>query len=323
MSSSASASGSAILGGGSSIASSGGGNAGVPAAAPVAPIIEPPASFGVVAPGIYRCSASSLTKSLPASSTNRQASKAKTLGPTPASALTSNGYLASSSASSYNNSNSNSNNGAATINLTNTTATPTESFLSSLQLKTILLFAPEKRPPPLHSWCENNNVQLIHLGLGALTNVVDLTVERGDSEARGEKGYSPISTQPSLETYSSFPDSGILSLERTVKDSLEILLHQSRLPCLICDTSGVNETGVVVGCLRRMQRRNFASIRYEVSQRAVSSVQSDGSTLLTLARYIQYHAFAGSRSRSSHERFIEVNKGNGLERPSLSSFSLT
>ena len=148
--------------------------------------------------------------------------------------------------------------------------TPTESFLSSLQLRTILLLAPEKKPAQLASWCASRNIELVHLGLGALADLGETGGEEGNS-AR-ERMHPSLSLKKSFETYTSLPDSGILSLERIVKDSLEILLRQARLPCLVCDTSGVNETGVVVGCLRRMQRRSFASIRVEVSRSQLSKL---------------------------------------------------
>ncbi|UZJ52754.1 hypothetical protein CBS101457_002074 [Exobasidium rhododendri] len=278
MTSSAATSGTAILGSGGISGFNGAGLGVGTTAASVAPIIEPPASFGVVAPGIYRCSASSLTQGLPAASL-RSTLKGK---PSVVSSGGQSGIHANASASGISNTtnnNSNSVNSTATgsNNPTSTTITPTESFLASLQLKTVLLLAPEKRPAPLASWCEGNNIQLVHLGLGALANLAEVKAEENGNLNREVRDHLK-----SFETYSSFPDSGILSLERIVKDSLEILLHQNRLPCLVCDTSGVNETGVVVGCLRRMQRRNFASIRYE------------------------YRAFSGNRSRSSHERFIEM-----------------
>ena len=44
---------------------------------------------------------------------------------------------------------------------------------------------------------------------------------------------------------------------------------------------------MVIGCLRRLQRRNFASICAE------------------------YRTIAGKRARAANERFIEVRRGKG------------
>ncbi|KAE8253004.1 hypothetical protein A4X03_0g6013 [Tilletia caries] len=74
---------------------------------------------------------------------------------------------------------------------------------------------------------------------------------------------------------------GLIS-ERMVKDGLEIILDKNNHPVLIMDTSGIQETGVLVGCLRRMQRWDFASI------------------------LVEYRSFAGTRSRVVNERFIEM-----------------
>lgn len=236
-------------GNGSGAGSGVGGAQGPGAIAPIAPIIEPPASFGIVAPGIYRCSASSLAQGLPNLPRNHHNKAAKTTV----------GSSSSSASGSANGS-------QATLATPPNPSTPSESFLSSLQLKTIVLLAPEKKPRPLAMWCLSNHVQLIHLGLGALADKDERSMENSESNNSSVDRLHPsLSLEKSLESYGGFPDSGILSLERIVKDSLEILLYRSKLPCLVCDTSGVNEAGVVVGCLRRMQRRSFASIRYEVS----------------------------------------------------------
>ena len=54
-----------------------------------------------------------------------------------------------------------------------------------------------------------------------------------------------------------------------------------------CHSSGANEAALVIGCLRRLQRRNFASICAE------------------------YRTIAGKRARAANERFIEVRRGKG------------
>lgn len=192
-------------------------------------------------------------------------------------------------------------------------ATPTEIFLSSLRLRTVLLLTPEKKPPALAVWCAQNRIHLVHLGLGALA---DSTASAANAQRKSSKHREPTSAAPNdalgegdgdvhateidergfidahlpadglmpWQAINASHPSRMVSLERIVKDALQVILDGSRLPCLICDMTGVNETGVVVGCLRRIQRFNYASIRRE------------------------YQAFAGSRARSSHERFIEVSR---------------
>ena len=71
-------------------------------------------------------------------------------------------------------------------------------------------------------------------------------------------------------------------LESIIKDGLETLLDTRFHPVLVLDTAGIFEAGTLLGCLRKMQGWNFASI------------------------LVEYRSFAGSRSRSANERFIEV-----------------
>jgi protein tyrosine/serine phosphatase len=70
--------------------------------------------------------------------------------------------------------------------------------------------------------------------------------------------------------------------EEVVKASLEIILRADVNPLLICDTSGVQRVGVVIGCLRRLQWWNLNSIVNE------------------------YRSFAGTRTRYVHEQMIEL-----------------
>lgn len=70
--------------------------------------------------------------------------------------------------------------------------------------------------------------------------------------------------------------------EELVKDSLQILLTSSYHPVLVTDTSGIHEIGVLLGCLRKLQRWNFATI------------------------LLEYRHFAGNRARATNERFVEM-----------------
>jgi Tyrosine phosphatase family len=70
--------------------------------------------------------------------------------------------------------------------------------------------------------------------------------------------------------------------EEVVKTSLELLLRAETHPILICDTSGVQRVGVVIGCLRRLQDWNLNSIINE------------------------YRGFALTKTRYLHELMIEL-----------------
>lgn len=52
--------------------------------------------------------------------------------------------------------------------------------------------------------------------------------------------------------------------EELVKDTLEFVLDKDNLPCLIMDSSGVYETGIVVACLRRLQGWTLSACLAEV-----------------------------------------------------------
>lgn len=247
--------------------------------APIAPIIEPPESFGYVAPGIYRCSASSLIKGLspvPKRWLTKQQPKFMQMD--------SSKTITTIHATQMGNTTSNApfldgdhgdlpGQGSA-----GTPATSTEAFLSSLQLRTVLLLAPEKMPFALAAWCSMHNIKLVHLGLGALADSVKANGSTNMIGKEGESGTRERSTN-GVQVHSA---ADMMSLERIAKESLELLLNKSNLPCLVCDMNGVSETGIVTACLRRLQRYNFASIRLE------------------------YRSFAGNKARSSHERFIEA-----------------
>jgi protein tyrosine/serine phosphatase len=70
--------------------------------------------------------------------------------------------------------------------------------------------------------------------------------------------------------------------EEVIKTSLELLLRAETQPLLICDTSGVERVGVVVGCLRRLQNWNLNSVINE------------------------YRSFAGRKTRYTHKQMIEM-----------------
>lgn len=209
---------------------------------PTAPYIETPSAFGLVAPGVYRCSASSLVQGLPPAPRGWSPREAPRNDFKDASTGTSGAAW-----------------GASQTHMSSTPVlqSPTDAFLTSLQLRTVLLITPEKKPLPLAAWCDTKCVDLIHLGLGALADSWGKTHQpasrealgcngspRGNSKAIPSSNINKISEANQPDTFhdqstwdysSATRRDGMTSLERIVKDSLEVILDATRLPCLICD----------------------------------------------------------------------------------------
>ncbi|KAJ3035040.1 hypothetical protein HDV00_004366 [Rhizophlyctis rosea] len=70
--------------------------------------------------------------------------------------------------------------------------------------------------------------------------------------------------------------------EERIKEVLELILNVENHPVLVMDTPDGHDIGVLVGCLRKLQSWNF-------------------NTIVT-----EYRSFAGSKSRSINEQFIEL-----------------
>lgn len=141
-------------------------------------------------------------------------------------------------------------------------------FLDTLRIKTMVVLSIEAPSKQLTEYCNRSNVQMHHFG-----------IERRWPAASRAGGGGSLSHHLFLSPHEI---NSFSVLESIVKDSLEILLDARNYPVLVLDTSGIFETGTLIGCLRKMQGWNFASI------------------------LVEYRSFAGSRSRSANERFIEV-----------------
>ena len=100
-------------------------------------------------------------------------------------------------------------------------------FLQGLGLKNALIMSPELPTRRLRSFFESNGVGVRHLGLEA---------------------WRPQDDDPDP-----------LSAE-LLKEALEFVLDGGTHPLLILCSSGLHATGVLVGCLRRLQRWNLTSI---------------------------------------------------------------
>ncbi|KAI9205644.1 tyrosine phosphatase family-domain-containing protein [Polychytrium aggregatum] len=122
------------------------------------------------------------------------------------------------------------------------------SFLKTLSLKTVIVLSPEPPTRALSTLFDEAGIKVIHLGVQAWKPTL---------------GWRPVS-------------------EELIKEGLEIILDVSYHPALIMCTSGLHETGILVGCLRKLQGWNFNSIVTE------------------------YRSFAGTKSRYVNEQFIEL-----------------
>eukprot|EP01062_Namystynia_karyoxenos_P024087 TRINITY_DN19351_c0_g1_i1.p1 TRINITY_DN19351_c0_g1~~TRINITY_DN19351_c0_g1_i1.p1 ORF type:complete len:192 (+),score=63.83 TRINITY_DN19351_c0_g1_i1:93-668(+) len=119
-------------------------------------------------------------------------------------------------------------------------------FLETLKLKTCILLGSEEPRPSWAAWLCAHGV---------------------DVRKAGER----------------VPDSSPLPLtEELCIELLQVLLDRERHPILVCDGSGRHRTGALIGCLRKLQRWNLASILTE------------------------YRRYAGNKGRLDNEQFIEL-----------------
>eukprot|EP01133_Synstelium_polycarpum_P019067 gene19067-22832_t len=103
-------------------------------------------------------------------------------------------------------------------------------FIKMLSLKTVVQLSPEVPIKAVTGFLEENNINLIHLGLKAW---------------KADASWKPVT-------------------EELIKETLEIVLNYDYYPLMITCTSGIHQTGVLVGCLRRLQNWNLTSILVEV-----------------------------------------------------------
>ncbi|KAL1934989.1 hypothetical protein VTP01DRAFT_4129 [Rhizomucor pusillus] len=123
-------------------------------------------------------------------------------------------------------------------------------FIRQFAFKTVLMLSPEMPQRVALNMMEEANMKLIHLGMAT---------------------WKP--TQPSTWRPVS---------EELIKEGLELILNRDTHPVLIMCTSGIHETGTIVGCLRKLEGWNFSSIISE------------------------YRAYAGTKARYVNEQFIEL-----------------
>ena len=121
-------------------------------------------------------------------------------------------------------------------------------FLEGLRLQTALLLSPELPTRALQEFFALNQIHVHHLGLDTW---------------RLEDKRRPIS-------------------DELIKEALEAITDVGQHPILLICSSGYHQTGVVVGCLRRLQKWSFAAILSE------------------------YRGFSGKKARHSDQQQIEM-----------------
>lgn len=99
-------------------------------------------------------------------------------------------------------------------------------FISQLRLKTVINLSVEALSSSLESFLNSNNTRLMNLGLKMWQ----------DKEA-----WTPVTFE-------------------LIKEALDMALEQASQPCLIMCTSGSHQTGVVVGCLRKLMGWTYSSL---------------------------------------------------------------
>lgn len=105
-------------------------------------------------------------------------------------------------------------------------------FLQQLHLKTILWLASEEPMEDFLDYCLAQNINIEFVGM------------------INDYNYTNINPWDSLD-------------ERTIQNALELICNKENYPLLVCCGMGRHRTGAVIGCLRRLQGWNLASVSEE------------------------------------------------------------
>ncbi|CCE83476.1 Piso0_004052 [Millerozyma farinosa CBS 7064] len=105
-------------------------------------------------------------------------------------------------------------------------------FLKDLNLKTIIWLASEEPQDDFLDFCSNCHINVEFVGL------------------MNEYAYKNVNPWDSLS-------------EGTIRRALEIICDKENYPLLVCCGMGRHRTGSVIGCLRRLQGWNLASVSEE------------------------------------------------------------
>ncbi|KAK9455679.1 hypothetical protein V1511DRAFT_308427 [Dipodascopsis uninucleata] len=150
-------------------------------------------------------------------------------------------------------------------------------FLADLNLTAVTWLEMEDPPEVFRSFCRSNGIHMYHLGL---ENTTDIETDEHDTIIDGTPSHR--SSKGTSNPWDQLPESSIVR-------ALEIIADKRNYPLLVCGGMGRHRTGTVIGCLRRVQRWNLASVSEE------------------------YRRFAGSRKRVLIELHIEAFDTSSLD----------
>eukprot|EP01100_Stratorugosa_tubuloviscum_P011139 TRINITY_DN4905_c4_g1_i1.p1 TRINITY_DN4905_c4_g1~~TRINITY_DN4905_c4_g1_i1.p1 ORF type:complete len:168 (-),score=49.42 TRINITY_DN4905_c4_g1_i1:69-572(-) len=122
-------------------------------------------------------------------------------------------------------------------------------FLEKLQLKKVIYLANEPPPQEFCTFLDEQGIQIHTLGT--------------DNRQSLRNHWDPIS-------------------EEVVIQALKLILDLNNYPLLVMCSQGRHQTGTVIGCLRKLQRWNLASV------------------------FDEYRRYAGSKVHLVNEQFIEL-----------------
>lgn len=107
-----------------------------------------------------------------------------------------------------------------------------QSFIKELNLKTILWLATEEPQDDFLEFCQQHNINIDFTGI------------------INEYNYQSVNPWDALG-------------DATIKKALELICDRENYPLLVCCGMGRHRTGTVIGCLRRIQGWNLASVSEE------------------------------------------------------------
>lgn len=156
-------------------------------------------------------------------------------------------------------------------------------FLSTLSLRSVVHLAVDPLPRALHVFFEENNIELClippALWPHSESNAFPTSPYETTSMSHALNTRRPLNETSALTSSMDAPflshlgsqpvlasrpaPTSVLTVEDRLKEALEWLLNVEHHPLLIYCDSGVHDTGMVVGCLRKLQRWNMTSIMCE------------------------------------------------------------
>ncbi|KAI5960055.1 OCA1 [Candida pseudojiufengensis] len=119
-----------------------------------------------------------------------------------------------------------------------------QSFLNQLNLKTIIWLASEEPNDEFLDYCNDLKINIEYVGM------------LNEFEFNQSSNNQSSSMIPQINPWDSLNES-------TIRKSLELILNKKNYPMLVCCGMGRHRTGTVIGCLRRLQGWNLASVSEE------------------------------------------------------------